>query len=73
MKNKYVGDVDNHLNNIKNSLIDVTKDQDLKKSAKLIKVFKGMDRTTVRKIGKKFYDLDDANLKYKIIYSQLLK
>ena len=39
LSNKDVGDVDNHLNNIKNSLIDVTKDQDLQ-SAKLIKALK---------------------------------
>ncbi len=71
LSNRGIGDLDTHLNFNNISIIDVNKDEELKKISMLIKKFKSLNRHKIRNIGKKYYDLDTAIMKYEEIYKKL--
>ena len=71
LSNRGIGDLDTHLNFNKISIIDVNNDEELKKISMLTKKIKSLNRHKIRNIGKKYYDLDTAIMKYEEIYKKL--
>lgn len=71
LSNKGIGDLDTHLNFNDLSIIDVNKNDELKKISILTQKIKDIDREEIRNLAQKYYDLDIAINKYKEIYKAL--